>query len=192
MDGSVKQFILDRVDLIDNNQWDEFWDDTRAVAVGEKLPFVDFYNYDNVREVVELLIECGANPLLNATYVPAGYFSGSNAKSINIPETIKIIESSAFESMCNLRGVLIPENVEEIEDYAFAQCYRLEEATILNPNCKIEYNIFSGSPINNITLMGYFNDFDYKELIWVPDRCTVKFIDGIYVKNEDEGIFCKL
>ncbi len=49
---------------------------------------------------------------------------------ITLPETVKIIDTSAFGDMASLREINLPKNLREIGDYAFFLCEKLERLEI--------------------------------------------------------------
>ena len=64
------------------------------------------------------------------TAIGKGAFFGSAIKTVNIPNRIRIIKSSAFSKCNELQSITIPEGVEIIEGYAFRQNDNLESVTL--------------------------------------------------------------
>lgn len=83
-------------------------------------------------------------------YINSGAISYTgNLKTVTLPQGLERIETYAFISS-GFSEITIPESVEYIGKYALWDC-NLEKITILNPNCKI-YN-------DEYTLNGKFNVF---------------------------------
>jgi len=89
-------------------------------------------------------------------YINSGAISyTSNLKTVTLPQGLERIESDAFK-LSGLSEITIPESVEYIGDAAFYQepwNSNFEKITILNPNCEI----YDG--YNSYTLIGKMNVF---------------------------------
>ena len=57
-------------------------------------------------------------------------FTGSNIKSVKIPDTVTSIGDDAFSNCNSLLGVIIPDSVTTIGDYAFRNCNSLSSVFI--------------------------------------------------------------
>ena len=62
---------------------------------------------------------------------------------------------SQMQRMRNLRTVLIPATIERIGSYAFFSCTRLDEITVLNPDCEIGENPRSLGDPDRTVVVGY-------------------------------------
>ena len=100
MTNGVKEFIRERVHLIDNNLWDTFYDE---VTIDDNFQLLYM-----IGELTEFLYSCGCDPLQYMTKIPVGYLAGSNRSEFIIPEHIKCIEMGAFRGVKNLRKITIP------------------------------------------------------------------------------------
>ena len=79
-------------------------------------------------------------------YINSGAISyTSNLKTVTLPQGLEIIGTEAFE-LSGLSEITIPESVEYIGDAAFWDD-NLEKITILNPNCEI-YDSYSSYTLN--------------------------------------------
>ncbi|MBR2669861.1 MAG: leucine-rich repeat protein, partial [Solobacterium sp.] len=65
-------------------------------------------------------------------------------ESISIPNTITIIENSAFSGCQQLRSITLPTSITTIGDYAFASCNSLVSVTIPNTVISLGKSVFSG------------------------------------------------
>ena len=73
-------------------------------------------------------------------------FRRRKVKSIRIPQSLRYIESHAFEDCVNLKEIIIPKNVELIDDFAFWGCTKLEKVIFENPDIiKIGIRAFEGT-----------------------------------------------
>lgn len=88
----------------------------------------------------------------------------SRLKNVTIPDGITAVNWMCFTFSPSLESVTVPESVTYIDGYAFADCDRLKQVIILNPNANIvvkddrypdrdNYNILNYSP--NAVLYGY-------------------------------------
>ena len=93
----------------------------------------------------------------------AGYtfWNQSNIVSIELPQTLTVIEHDAFEGCTQLSSILIPKNVTDIGASAFADCTGLTEVICLAPtpptmgqyaNPSADSEIFARVDVSNTTL----------------------------------------
>ncbi len=75
------------------------------------------------------------NPLVVVNQI---LIDGTEAENhVVIPDSVRVINTGAFQFSENLTSVEIPETVTEIQDRAFWNCENLTSVSILNPDCKI-------------------------------------------------------
>lgn len=122
MKHELKEFIREHLDLIDNNEWDKFYD---IVSGNENFNFLY-----QIGEVTTFLHDCGCNPLEYLTNIPTGFLAGSSVEEIVIPEGIKSIGMGAFSGAHKLRKITLPKSCNQISTNAFYFCSSLEEVTI--------------------------------------------------------------
>ncbi|MCL1903418.1 MAG: leucine-rich repeat domain-containing protein [Oscillospiraceae bacterium] len=72
------------------------------------------------------------------------YPRGKTETTYKIPNTVKKIETRAFELSKNLTSIDIPDNVTDICDYAFKDCERLRTVTIGSIKAWTYYGAFDG------------------------------------------------
>lgn len=133
-----KRFIEEHIDLIDKNDFNDFYNHTEGV----ELHFIG--------GITRLLLDSGIDPLTNLNYIPAAYlydcvvgetfnipshikvidqcaFSGTEITHIEIPEGVQIIETQAFGWNDYLHTVILPKSLKQIEADTFEGCMRLHE-----------------------------------------------------------------
>lgn len=173
MKRKIKEFIKSNINLIDTENYDEFW---RKVYADATEVFDDYFD---VCTVVEFLLDCGANPLANIPNVPPGFLCGSNRSEFIIPEWIKRIEYNAFAAMPNLTSIRFPFAVESIMLDAFESCKNLTYIEFCNPRIRMQINSFVGCHnIKHIKYHGTKEEWD-KYMDEIPFyNCRVECTDG--------------
>ena len=102
-------------------------------------------------------------------------FEGCNFKTVNIPNSVKIIGSNAFLYCEKLKSITIPESVENINSNAFDECRGLV-ITINNPSCIIHDSALLGI---SATIYGYKNS--------TADSYAKKYSLKFYILNLQPG-----
>ena len=86
--------------------------------------------------------------------IPMLFFSESGIETVDLPESLEVINVSAFAKCTELEEVTIPANTRSINTDAFAQCMSLYSAKVYSKNCA--YNVNNQFPTNtDLTLYGY-------------------------------------
>lgn len=83
----------------------------------------------------------------NLTRVGEFAFQGTAIENIDLPDSLRVIDTSAFYGMEYLHKIIIPSSVESIGDYAFAQCEWLEIICIPTSVSHIGVRAFACDPI---------------------------------------------
>lgn len=78
------------------------------------------------------------------TMIMNGAFSGSEMKSITIPESVEYIRSYAFSDCKGLTNVRIPSNVSYIGSFVFSGCSNLRRVFISRFSATVGYGVFDG------------------------------------------------
>ncbi len=79
------------------------------------------------------------------TEIGSGSFSGKTfIKTIELPETLKIISPDAFKNCSSLEEIVVPSAVSVISEYAFAGCVSLTQISILSALTVIGHCAFEG------------------------------------------------
>ena len=111
MTNEQKKYIENNIELIENNQWEEFFKDAP----------------DSVGAV---LYEAGIDFITPLRYVPHSAFYRSNLQTIAIPDGVTRIGDSSFRYCRSLESVTIGNSVTSIGDSAFWECNSLESVNI--------------------------------------------------------------
>ena len=106
MTQKQKNYIENNSDLIENEDWNKFFQNAPYGTGG-------------------IIYECGIDFMRNMEKIPQRCFLGSDLKIISIPDSVTSIGSSAFEYCKNLTRVIIPDSVTYIAHYAFQDCHNL-------------------------------------------------------------------
>lgn len=116
--NQIKNLLEDYIDIIQEEDWDRLYQQ------------VD-YDPDTFGEMTQVLIESGIDPLDSLNYVPENYFCKNwNIISINLPDNIIAIDSSAFEGCDNLESISLPSGLKTIGSWVFHSCSSLKSITL--------------------------------------------------------------
>lgn len=114
LNSELKNLLEDHIDMIQEEDWARLYQQ------------VD-YDADTFGEMTQLLIESEIDPLDQLDYVPENYFCKNwNIMSINLPNTIIKIDSSAFEGCEYLESVILPNGLKDIGPWVFHSCPSLK------------------------------------------------------------------
>ena len=72
-----------------------------------------------------------ADDLAEVTKIGAHAFYACPITSIEIPESVTMLDTGAFQSCNSLQSIVIPASVNQIQNYVFTGCTILESVTIL-------------------------------------------------------------
>ena len=123
MSPEVKQFIQDNKDLIEENKWDQVYDNA-----------VFNLDSDSTGELGKIFLGLGINPIAELDYIPDYYLSSTDIKSFTIPNHIHLLSEGCFSYCEQLDEIIIPESVTQIAKFAFYCCANLKKITILSDN----------------------------------------------------------
>ncbi len=113
------------------------------------------------------------------TEIGSGVFAGTAAKSVTIPNTVNLIERSAFRNMTAMKTIEIPSSVKTIDAFAFAGSKELVEVIFPETIKKMDFFIFEGCPkLVNVVLpknlktigMGLFKDCPMLKTVTLPQN----------------------
>ena len=88
------------------------------------------------------------------------YPQNLDGATYTIPETVKIIKSSAFYNNSKLTSVILPEGLEEIEAYAFSYVASIASIKIPETVKKIGKEAFTSNSYDQITICGRDTEID--------------------------------
>ena len=115
MKNSVTKVIKDNIELINNNDFLNF--------------FSEVY-YEDIPEIVDILQTAHIDFLKYMNRIPQLCFKGSKKiQNITIPSNIHLIGFDAF-SGSSLTSIDIPSSIHAIDDGAFDNCHQLKSVTI--------------------------------------------------------------
>lgn len=120
MKKSLKNFIEENIELIENGEFEVIYSDLDA----------DF-RYTLIGDFTEALIKAGIDPAKFMKEIPPHYLGGTSLRSYTIPNNITAIGEYAFSGYNGLTGVVIPSTVTSIGAYTFRYCRELESITYL-------------------------------------------------------------
>ena len=170
MRPQVKKFIKDNLHLIDEDRWNDLW----QLVLNDNGDV--FNDLQDVKDMSDLLLDSGCNPLSGITYIPEGYLCCSDRATVYIPDGIKTIAHAAFSGMHNLTSVTVPASVETIGNSVFNSCDNLKEVTILNPHVSITRSTFGQCP--QLKLINYAGtDAQAREIftgVYLYRGCVIK------------------
>ena len=111
MKENFKKFIESRIQLIQDNEWNVFFQD----AENQFVPYA-------VRELVVILQTAGIDPIPYLSYIPEGYYMYDNTlKTYITPANVNRINFHAFTAS-DIEQIVITSNVSVIEEQPFSDC----------------------------------------------------------------------
>lgn len=117
MTQSVKNYIEYNIGLIDNNDFDRFYEEAQFTLANNR----------EIAELTEILVAAGLDPLKHLDYIPEAYlYNNQDIIKFEIPPHIKRIESKAFCFCGHLKEIRIPSSVSYIDYNAFCGCTALD------------------------------------------------------------------
>ena len=142
MNKFIKKFILEHEDLIEDNKWDEAYEE-----------LFKLYGYSIIAEFTKTLEDSGIYPTKYFTKIPAGYhFNDLGLEAEIIPATIKVIGPTSYQWCANLTSLHIEEGVESIGDEAFQFCTKLTEVEIPSSVKEIGAGAFAATGLEKLKL----------------------------------------
>lgn len=120
MKKSLKNFIEENIELIENGEFEVIYSDLDA----------DF-RYTLIGDFTEALIKAGIDPAKYMKEIPSHYLGGTSLRSYTIPNNITAIGEYAFSGYNGLTEVVIPSTVTSIGAYTFRYCHELRSITYL-------------------------------------------------------------
>ena len=129
-----------------------------SVYIGNSVERIDSNAFGNCEKLAKFEVSSD-NPhystIGGVVYNKAGdsiVLIPSGIESIDIPETVTVINNGAFSYCSNLKKVTIPESVTSIGDFAFENCSSLESVVIPNSVTSIgSFTFGSCNELKNVT-----------------------------------------
>ena len=134
----VKEFIEENIDLIEENRWDEVYDNASFNL-----------DSDSTGMFTKAMLDIGLDPVAEQglDWIPDYYLSGTSITEFTIPNTLHSLGEGCF-SYSSLKTITIPESVETLRDYVFYECANLEEVIVLGDTRDIGSKVFYGCSEN--------------------------------------------
>ena len=132
----LAEFIKTHVDEINNNDFTEVYKDAHN-SLSHK-----WYDNNALYKLTEIFLDAGIEPLKYMQEVPDYYLIHSAITSVEIPDNVKSIGTSAFRTCERLKSVTIPDSVTYIGENAFTCCFELTSLTISNSLTSISKSVF--------------------------------------------------
>lgn len=156
----TQEFIEKYIDLIDNNNFQKFYDLTEGMEMQQ------------IGDISKTLIEAGINPLNYINFVPSAFlFNAEGFSSFEIPPNITHLEDNSFMG-ADIEGIEIPEGVVVIANGAFSWCEYLNYIKLPKSLRQMNSDIFEGcNRLHEVHYAGTMEEF--KRI-----RCTSKLINS--------------
>lgn len=165
MIGMHQKYIEQNIELIENDEWEEF-----------------FQHGPN--GLGEVLLQAGIDFMLPLKRVPSRSFAKSNVTYVNIPEGVEIIDHIAFNEAVNLKSITIPNSIVKIGNDAFSHCRSLEHIELPNSVTEVGQRAFaychsltSVVLSDGLTFIHKGTFFDCSNLKHINIPATVTYID---------------
>lgn len=170
-----QQYIEQNIALIEDNEWEKF--------------FQGYYSYG----VGDILYSAGIDFLSHLTSIPrCAFLESTNLKEMYIPENITKIDDYAFLDSSNLSRVLIPNTIVDIGAQAFKGCISLEEVVFdaVSSLSTIPYAMFSYCySLNKINIPSSVTTIDPSAFYKCEKLLSINISDAVEVIGE--SAFCR-
>lgn len=153
-DKYIAQFLEDNQELINNNQFEELYDNAQTFMIANEL---QGYFKSNI---TKLLHKAGLEPLNYMSRIPMHFLNyDDNLTKLEIPKNVEKIGIGAFESNFNLKVVIFNEGLTSITTDAFHNC---NINTVVLPKSieLIGTDAFSNNYLENVFYKGTVEEFE--------------------------------
>lgn len=110
----------------------------------ETMVIPDFFGDYPITEVMNLNVLADPNSMK--------CLANTVTKYVILPKYLKVIQGKTFYKMSNLREIVIPDSVTVIEISAFRDCKSLTKVVLSKGLRKINHKCFQNTPLNEITI----------------------------------------
>lgn len=172
MNCDINRFIEDHIEMMEDGQWEQIYNELRAYDVET----VSLFNTMMYRAEIQPLEKMNYVPRLFLTWSPLTEipqipdnidrildmaFMDSKLKSIKLPKYLEYIGPQAFAMCHNLKEIVIPDTVETIGESAFYNCDNLERIVIgSNVRYIMEKAFWQCHKLTDIYYKGNFEDWN--------------------------------
>lgn len=143
MDKVVIQYIESHIDLIDTNNWEEFYQNFSGTTV--RVPLKEYGG-----RITDVLLAAGIDPLAYLDYIPDSYLAGAHQLEFEIPTHIQKLGWRAFMNS-SIQMLTIPDGIPAIPYKCFDSCYNLQTVVIPDSVTFIDPFAFSNDMTFSIT-----------------------------------------
>lgn len=133
-------------------------------------------------EVTQALLQMGIDPLDRVSNIPdCLYYNIGGVSSINIPNNVDYIRTSAFSHMTDLESVTIPKNIMSIDDNAFSDCEKLSSIKFSFPGklTYIGHNAFAKTAVEKIVIPGSVSAIGPGAFYWCRGLKEAILMEGV-------------
>ena len=153
----INQYIEENIELIDANEWEEFFKDAPS-GIGGVLYAARIDFMSDIKQIPE---DCFRDSSLTNITIPnnvmrigsCAFLGCSSLESITIPDSVTSIGNDAFEKCSSLKSITIPKRVTSIGSWVFADCSSLTSIIIPDSVTSIDSSAFKYcSSLESITI----------------------------------------
>lgn len=112
---SAKHYILNNSDLIDDNNFNQLYDNIKDAQVTVTTL------------ITEIFYMADIDPLKYMNTIPDHFLAGSNVESFKIPDNISRIEEGAFDECTELKALYLPKSLQYIGEFVVDNCINLTD-----------------------------------------------------------------
>lgn len=135
MKSELKEFIEQNIDLIDNNRFEELYDQLYMSEV--EFPY---------GELTKILLSIDIDPLKYMNVVPSYYLeyekSDWSFERFVVPAHVVQLEGGAFNSCCPIGELILPSSIKQIETAVFTDA-RISKITYLGTKEQFNHVLIS-------------------------------------------------
>lgn len=102
----------------------------------------------------------------------SAFKNDTNLEEVQLPKSLKVIESDAFKGCIKLKNLELPETVELIDENAFEGCKSLKMIQLPKALCSIEPSSFFDTSIKEFTIDNGNSDFVTVNGVLYNKKCT--------------------
>lgn len=108
------------------------------------------------------------------------YLNGNEVKELNIPSSIKELNSKAFYGCHSITAVKFPENFQEIGSAAFYGCLNLKSVSLPDGITKIDFGAFQDcTSLSSIALPGSLEKIEEATFAGCSSLSSISFSEGL-------------
>lgn len=200
----LARFLRERTDLLAGSKFEQLYQE----ANDHDNDIGTNYDHFIVSTLTDLLYDSGVDPLPYLKEVPDYFAWELPIKSVNIPEgittigsyafsdctelteiylpnTVRFVRNSAFQSATNLRKIEFSDQLESLELEALFKCENLTEISLPKSLKVLGNAVFRNSGIENINYAGTFEEWlklsrHRETALGIRQNMSLTCIDGTY------------